>query len=535
MSVTLVKSPQDWDTLVHPISNCLEVCLKSDSYLITAATAAQFVAEIDAVVIPLGSVFTFFGQTFTTGIANTYNTFIWNATDGSQTAINIIEAFSKNALISGMYTYTNVGGTNTVLTVTWKETGLNSDFTFDGDVSNWLVRSSGTDAVYQEGYQFNYELWQTNPNGDLFPILPSQSCEPILKTDGTSADTCIEFQYDIRQLLQTTFFWRNQTIQFDKTAWGRYLVRYGDQKTKTQGCGVDFMGVAYTPSFEVINAVCQSYEVQPLPYFFNGKAYKMAEYDHRLTTPAKFLTSRPRDKNNKIYVCKDEYINLWFYIPSSNLGNFYEVVITYFNSFESQIGTPSTYTNINPQGERIMVIPASVNNFISPPSTAASYSVQVFFDNLPVSEILTFVSSCDCCTEQVFFVCDKLGYDTMKFSRVESRSINVNQSEICLDVPCGGTISNDLQSGIKNVNTEAYETFTLISEKMSFNDANLDWFIQFKKSESRYILRKTSDENDEAFGLILSSGDVQIYQYQDSIQLSVTGQYGFSLDTQPQG
>jgi hypothetical protein len=70
---------------------------------------------------------------------------------------------------------------------------------------------------------------------------------------------------------------------------------------------------------------------------------------------------------------------------------------------------------------------------------------------------------------------------------------------------------------------------------MSFNDANLDWFIQFKKSESRYILRKTSDGNDEAFGLVLSSGDVQIYQYQDSIQLSVTGRYGFSLDTQPQG
>jgi hypothetical protein len=532
--VNLVKSPDA--TIIHPISNCLDVCLNTDSYLLSAASAAQFRAEFDLSPIPIGEVFVFFGQTFTVGTVNNHNTFIWSSTDASQTAANLLTAFSRNALLSEMYNfnYISSGATITELLVIWKEMGFNSDFTFSGDMPNWLLRSSGTNAIYQEGYEYIWELWGRTPTGVTFPILPVESCTPLITANGDTSDLCIEFKYDIRQLLKTTFFWTNTTIAFDHTCYGSYRVKYGSQQTKAQGCGVDFLDVNYTPYFNVCNAICQPYDLPSFAgQFLGGVDGRLWDYDHTKTTLAKFFTSRPRDNKGVITICKDEFINLWFYLPLDT--PFYIVIIEVFNAAGVAIGS-QTFNPINSVNERFMVIPASPMNLPSMNVLAKQYRITVQSDGIPVSETLRFrIDDCVCESEQVFFVGDKLGYETMKFTRVESVSINVNQSEICLDVPCGGTLRDRVTNGFSNVGTEAYETITLVSDELAFNENNLNWFMQFKKSESRYILRNMSDGTQQPFSLVLESGSVQIYQYQDTVQLTVTGRYGFSLDTQPQG
>jgi hypothetical protein len=291
------------------------------------------------------------------------------------------------------------------------------------------------------------------------------------------------------------------------------------------------MDIYSTSTFEVCNAVFQPYETQLFGAAI-GVNGKMADYVHTQNPNAKFLTNRPF-VNKTTSVCGDEYGNLWFCLPLAE-DPLYSIVYTYYNKANAIIGS-NTIGNIPSDEHRFVIVPYGPQNLLLATGTAY-YTISIMHDGQYVSEMLRFnLENCGCEKEQVFFVCDHLGYDTMRFTAVETRSVSVSQTEICLDVPCGASATEGVKSGLSQTNTDAHEKFTLISDKLMMNEANLEWFISFKKSESRYILRKMSDGTKAPFRLLIESGETQIYRHDDTIQLVIECRYGFDLVTQNEG
>ena len=469
---------------------------------------------------------TLFGQVFTINTSNTYSTFIFDTGSTSNTITNILAALDKNFNIAGNYTYSIASN---VLTLTWKEKGLNESFTFSGFTQCAVSdASSGQDATLVDDYSIlfqglKYIEPRSTSNSNLEPFTALKNTECIL-LDGVIKQTPVNLNRYFGSLLWNDF--SKEIIfggipTFDKGIFTKIKLKAGEQRTVSSALVQS--DVKFSSDYKIINARLKASELNLSDYVFN---FNISE--------AKFLNQRPTR-----FIYDDESVLLYFILQKPIAGGFnykikYAGTKTDNTTFDNDILIDSTTFD-----EYVLAIPAGIQNTFAYaiPKDAKEYTVTMYCSDesavsvtwVKVSESYLFeVQNCDCCKEEMYFLSEKGAFDTIRLQRIENRSVQVSQTEILKDViALAGvqTLEEKILGNVRQINTLSSEKITFTTDEVLFNDEEIDFFRQFKQSERRYLKREINGVN-YAVPFIVEPSETTVYQFGDTIKLQITGYIG---------
>ena len=527
MAISINTYP-NYDTPLATNDNGATWGILPSSILATTAAAATVKFTVTTGTPTGGSFITVFGQKFTVGGSNTYNTFIFNSTTIATTISNIIAAMNLNFNLVNNFTTSISGGE---LTITWKEKGLNESFTFSG-FSQCVAsdESSGIDDTLLDDYSILFQGLQftdkTDPSDtNVEPFTALKKTDAIIVNNAV-IETPINLNRYLKNLLWSDF---NKDIVFDDAlkydlgGWVKIKLKAGEQQ-KISGAIVQ-TDVKQSENYKVINAKLKASELNLNPFVFSLGIG---------ATQAKFLNQRP----NK-FIFADEYVNLYFLLHKP-IAEGFNYRITATGTKTDNTTFTETYTlGATIINDYILIIPCGVVNgsLLSIPSNAQNYSVTVYCqdENLAepswqqASETYNFeVIDCDCCKEEIYFQSEKGAFDTLRVQRIESKSISTSQSEILKDVvTLAGvqTLDEKIRGSVQQINTVSSEKYIFVTDEVMMTDSEIDYFRQFKQSERRYIKQEINGTL-YVVPFIVEPNETVVYQYGDTIKMQITGYLG---------
>lgn len=549
MAITLSLTPESYTTApgttINPpdsIDKCLEFGLTPDGTDAIGTTGSVATVDIDLVgtltVKPDGTQMIIWGHTFEVNNAighNTATSFMMS-TDGATTRDNILQMLGSNIyFIQATVRYYTGSPGNWRVNIDWREcreqpnfSGAGMDFSAFAGSGLSGAYANGITPVYVDGYLMNVRLHKYQSSlGGFGPVTEFEAIRPILGCNNASTSK-IDYRRDIARLIFTPLPELTPTAEIpatEDTLLGRFKIEYGwtyrDAQCQPQSGTYAFSGeiLALNAAFPLQEpyGVRSFYENFPggLPPQNNGDQW--------------FLTNQPKT----MAVCRSSFIWLWLLN-----GDYPELFANpkFILRFvvNKKTGSPVTTDVVYDACSwwQCMNFNVSVARAASLASTTVdnivSYSVSVLHANasgVPAgtfSETLTYYVEdiCANCTD-VYFLTPAGGYGTLVADVIE-REVTQTATEICLDVPCGISRSEQAKIGGRVYgNIRSYEEMT-IRARASHTPEHVAYFAAFKASPERFV-RVASGPDYIAMRFNVDTGGVKIYKDGEYIDLIAKG------------
>lgn len=539
MPVQIVSEP---DLICpNPVENKFCVCFQPDDAVSQIGTkaAALLAADTGFVSNVNGEKIFILGQEFTVSDATpfSYNTF--DGTDPvlfQTNAFNLYSAIKQNHFFKDYDVYFISGATFFVIVIENCETGPIEDATIDdsgltASASLGTVVFQGVSLTLVDGYDILYQLYCDNGT-KYVSVCPEQAVSALSDPDGLELEICVDFSYELSRLVRTTIPTLSQSVIYDDTIKKTVVVKYGN-KVDAVDCGVDYKDFFTSPEYEIVNAAFQNDdELKFDPYCFDS-----------ILETIKFMSARPRIST----ICSDSYQWLWACL---NLNDFFEPftpIVRYYlvrEEFLNGVSLGETTTQIGTT-DGVIVVPVGTANmeggFTNAPIDKYTVRLTAEVENVipgildvDITETVTYVLANNCCCDaEFYFLSEPGGYDTICMDEMLSKDLLVEQTEICTEIDCGGTYQQGLiNEGKRQINTNAREQMTFVTRGYQRSEEALNFFTQFKKSESRFVKITDKQGNTQIRQFLVVPGGIQIFSKDQKLQLAVTGYFGSDLKQQ---
>jgi len=488
------------------------VCFETDESVDVFGENATITVVFDnATTNPAGEFFAIFGKTFQTDNATafTYDTFRASVA-GQASAENFANMLRKNVFsLDRDIDVVDAGGGTYHVVITAKQSGEDLDYVMiQTGLSNpypIVNLNIGVAVEFVPGYEIQWRLMAYDSNGDAQVLSPIQFIKPgyDYRTNAIVNPPCLNLSSLTNELtrsplldlsLTNMFFSEGQYMYFYVNFWGAYL----------NGSTVELLELNTSTPWHTVNASVKIGED------FSEFYWKAAPY--------RFLTNMHSD-----CLCRTGMVHLYIYVNNTNPivpvspGNtlFWARNINGSRSYE-------------PYETGVLVVPvnmATVGTYAVKVEVVELNGLGVVQNAIDISETLVFnVGGCGECTERMFFLNSKGGYDPIDMFKVDLESVVDSGYVICKEVSCG---SED--RGYKQLVEEGYEEITLSTRPMKLSEENLEWFKEFKVSETKLILWKI-DGTEYLRRFLVNYGTFNIWKSDGVLKVTITGRFSNSID-----
>lgn len=511
----------------NPIENCLQFCFDFSDSLQTRGTIAYISFSFyDNSPQANGETFIFAGIEFEVSnipsplggryIDLTSNLASENA-DNFKVAIEHHPFFSGNVSIS----LQQFSPTQIFMVASWVHNGEQSNFYIDfNNLSHPFADAmitNGTFPLYGgDAFKFGYKIMLGNQT-----IIDLQQCPMAYDADGNILPLCLDLHYELTRLLQTTTpdCWAG--VIEDETIQQLITLHYGAIQAKTGTCGVDFVGWDILENIPIINGAW-NVEDGFMQIWYDNYAYNLYNLGG-----VRFLTSRP--SGFTLCDCRCDW--LWIVLNYKREDNpigmqHYEVKVYYYDSN----GTIVTVQTKEIEDDGVYIIPSGPGNVTNVSeedidmANVYYYEVVVFLSpdpfsmSVPYSERHRVYIDRSCCEDVgVYFLDTKGGYTFLPMDYVEEITYTSEFTEICRDVPCGGSYRNMLGGSRFNTDSNLQTTISLRSRKYQKTAELRNLFKAFKASENRFVMYKGRPRR-----MLANSDSTRIFQHGEYIEVITT-------------
>ena len=535
MAITLQVEPDN--SIPLGVEDCIYYQLLATDYQTSAGNKQSLLIEIEEV----GSAqvnsdyITIMGINFVVSDASDYTfaTYDGTVSSGLDHANNLLNAIRSNYNFNDLdVALTTLGSTHIIQINTRTNYPLPE---LVADVSNLtyayvLGGLTGIAPVYVPGYKIIFQLFLQGIGQGFREITPVQRATPsVRQSDDFVLGFPLEIQDQISPFVKTTVPEIASTWFYDDSCWDDFFLKIGTA-IDAEGCGTAYQEFEAAPTLRVFNFASQQDEPDKFePYYYDAIEQPLA----------KFLTTQP----NTRFACADSYHWLWFYahigetlMPGFGLDH-YELFYRFYNgtsfvdSRTQAIGLPATDIL---RANAIVAACGPANMDVTPPAAGTwdNYTVQINATtnggatNNFISELVHFrVNQCGCDSEQILFLTSKTGYATMECLELTTLSMTSEMNEICREVDCGGTYSEQLLSGKSYAGGRAYERLTFETRLHPAYTEYRKFFADFKASQVRYLLITDAAGNKQWRRILLEPGSLKVWEKDKKITATFTAIY----------
>lgn len=527
----MVVQTEQLQPFAYAVNDCIQMKFQADEFLIYPGDPASvcFLFE-NNMPNPPGQVFTLVGVEYATGVTTTQNTVDLSSNNSLVNAVEFLNMLESNYLWKDYDIELMPMGNGWAVCLTNCEVGIIQEWSFNFtafDNPPTLSGTTGNDMNVIPGYNVWYQLYCINEDGKKVAVCNTPDCIAPFVKNGEVLPICVDFSNDIESLLGITCPYLGCGTILQDAFKKEFCVKYGTfQDDINTSCGRQAGLTFETASFTVQNSIVRIDDAKDLsPFSFSGD-------------PVPFLTIVPET----ISYCKS---TCQFLTVCLDLEKFYQnsfgADITYFantNYYDSN-GNVISFCNTSFSGDGVYTLP--VNQQINCPDNACKICFQIVarvdFGILGSLELEVTEEHCIhitpncCCDAEIIFLDDLGSFPSIPFC-IKGEDIDVQQTEICVDIPCGSMAERLTKGGKSLTNTRAIERITLESDWFPRRKNEKIFLESFKKSEVKLIKHCDVDGNVALKKFLVDPGGCRVYQKEGKIKVEVSGYLHHELPAQ---
>jgi len=530
----MIAQTEQLQTIPYPVNGCIQMKFQADDFLIYPGDAASvcFLFENNQP-NPPGLIFEMLEIQYSTDVATTNNTVDLSSNSSLVNAVEFLNMLESNFLWKDYDIELMPAGNGWMVCLTNCEVGIINNWFFDfTEFENppTLSGTTGNDLNSISGYNVWYQLYCIDEDGKKVPVCNTPDCIAPFVKDGEVLPICVDFSEDIKSLMgiECPFLGCGPILQdaFKK----EFCVKYGNfQDDINTECGRQAGPVFETSNFTVQNSVIRIDDTKDL-----------SAYGFEPGVPLEFLTIAP----DTILYCKNTCQFLTICLDVQAFYQFpFGAEVTYFanTNYYGPDGNVISFCTHSFQGDGVYTLP--VNQQIDCPADACEICYQIVarvdfgpflggaFELEVTEEFCIKIAPNCCCDSEILFLDDLGSFPSIPFC-IKTEDIDVQQTEICVDIPCG-SIGERLTKGGKSLtNTKAIERISLESDWFPRRKEEKIFLKSFKKSEVKLIKHCDVDGNVVLKKFLVEPGGCRVYQKSGKIKVEVNGYLHHELPAQ---
>ncbi len=508
----------------NPAYNCVNYEFDCTDFLVSAGTAAQFVIDCSALsvasIAPAGVLLIASNSYLTSATENNYQRINTSAVlTSTLLASRIKAALEANSNIFTDYTVALSGAGSDIITVTAREVGVKSDFSFSygGFAATGITNSetNGTDAVYLDNYRLIVEIWESS-NG-----VPTKQISKESYIPNSNGLFSINIGRKVAPLLKSRFVFSlpfPSNVNFDDLISKTFMLRYGEMYSDSlDECRNRTRDFATSSEILVVNSAFQRADA-------SDKTAEMCANE--------FMTNTPEYTE----MCENSVGYLWIWLE--DILVFPAPVGVVYSSFWEIFYTDGTSDSVI--GSSLPSVPVLANGFVcvqsgwdfisfysDPLKVASYYRVRFVVRDtaLPIPTGDTYYGSkyfkiVPCCEGQVemYFQNEYGGFDTITFTQLSSIDIAQENAVFESFLDCADAVIANDGTGAKGkgiINQSARDVFEVTSKFADSYQSRL-WLREFLTSPEKYVRHTIQGESEIFSKVILVDGSAKYYSKDDN-------------------